>query len=150
MVTTRIEDLREVQVLPRIMHTGSITITDPTLPAAGTGKEEEGKGVEETAEVTLGSPHQADLREATPLRAVVVILGGILPVVTSERNLLCIILSFTTGNTLNIFFLTDIYCSSFIKAEHDPTAWQEEHGQSDPFTSSYRWRRPGRQELREE
>ena len=96
---TRIEDLREVLVLPRIMHTDSITTTDPTLPAAGTGKEAEGKGVEETAEVTLGSPHQADLREVTPLRAVVVILGGILPVVTSEQNLLCIILSFTTGNT---------------------------------------------------
>ena len=99
MVLTRIEDLREVPVLPRIMHTGSITTTDPTLPAAGTGKEAEGKEVEETAEVTLGSLHQADLREVTHLRAVVVILAGIPPVVTSERNLQCIILSFTTGNT---------------------------------------------------
>ena len=101
MVLTRTEDLSEVRVLPRIMHTGSITTTDPTLPAAGTGKEGEGKEAEETVEVTLGSLHQADLREATHLRAVVVILGGILPVVTSERNLLCIILSFTTGNGPN-------------------------------------------------
>ena len=63
MVLTRIEDLREVQVLPRIMHTGSITITDPTLPAAGTGREGEGKGVEETVVGTPGSLHPADLRE---------------------------------------------------------------------------------------
>ena len=98
MVSTRIEDLREVQVLPRIMRTGSITTSDQTLRAAGTGKEAEGKEVEETAEVTLGSLHQADLREATRLRAVVVIPAVILPVVTSERTLLCITLRFTTGN----------------------------------------------------
>ena len=64
MVTTRIEDLREVRVLARIMFTGSITTTDPTLPAAGTGREGEGKGEEETTvEETPGSLHQADLRE---------------------------------------------------------------------------------------
>ena len=63
MVTTRIEDLREVRVLARIMFTGSITTTDPTLPAAGTGREGEGKGVEETVVGTPGSLHQADLRE---------------------------------------------------------------------------------------
>ena len=64
MVLTRIEDLTEALALPRIMCTGSITTTDQTLPAAGTGKEGEGKGVEEeTVEVTPGSLHQADLRE---------------------------------------------------------------------------------------
>ena len=63
MVTTRIEDLREVRVLARIMFTGSITTTDPTLPAAGIGREGEGKGVEETVEGTPGSLHPADLRE---------------------------------------------------------------------------------------
>ena len=101
MVLTRIEDLTEALALPRIMCTGSITTTDQTLPAAGTGKEGEGKGVEEeTVEVTPGSLHLADLREVTHLRAVVEILAGILPVVTSERNLLCITLRFTTGNSL--------------------------------------------------
>ena len=103
MVLTRTEDLSEVRVLPRIMHTGSITTTDPTLPAAGTGKEGEGKEAEETVEVTLGSLHQADLREVTHLRAVVVIPAGILPVATSERTLLCITLRFTTGNYNNSY-----------------------------------------------
>ena len=66
MVTTRIEGLREereVGVVPRIMFTGSITTTDQTLPAAGTGREGGGKAVEETVEETPGSLHQADLRE---------------------------------------------------------------------------------------
>ena len=75
--------------------------TGQTLPAAGTGREGEGKAVEETTVgETPGSPHQADLREVTRLRAVGVIPAGILPVVTSERNLLCITLRSTTGNSL--------------------------------------------------
>ena len=62
LVTTRTEDLREVGVVPR-MFTDSIRTSGQTLPAAGTGREGEGKGEEETVEETPGSLHPADLRE---------------------------------------------------------------------------------------